>query len=55
MSKILLATLNDIGNVRHDIKGKGVHSKFPGKPCKQNTVINHEKPIKGESGKDIHK
>ena len=46
-----VAVLNDIGNVRHDIKGKGKYSESLGKPDKQNNVINHEKSDEKEAVK----
>ena len=51
--KNTVATLNDIGNVRHDVKGERMYSESLRKPGKQNTVINHEKLVKEESVKDI--
>ena len=51
--KNTVATLNDIGNVRHDVKGERMYSESLRKPGKQNTVINHEKLVREESVKDI--
>ena len=41
-----VAILNDICNVRHDVKGKGKYSESFGRPDKQNNIINHEKITK---------
>ena len=48
-----VATLNDVGNVRHDVKGEGKNSKSLGKPGKQITIINHKKLVKQEWVTDI--
>ena len=47
-----VATLNDICNVGHDVKGKEKYSESLGKPDKQSTVINHEKTDEKEAVKE---
>ena len=47
-----VAILNDICNVRNDVKGKGKHSESLGKPDKQNNVMNHEKSDEKEAVKE---
>ena len=47
-----VAILNDICNVRHDVKGKGKYSESFGRPDKQNNVINHEKSYEKEEVKE---
>ena len=48
-----VAALNDIDNVRHNVKKKWMYSVSFEKPGKQHAVINHEKLVKEESVKDI--
>ena len=47
-----VAILNDICNVRHDVKWKGKYSESLSKPDKQNNVMNHEKSDEKDSVKE---
>ena len=44
-----VAALNDIDNVRHNVKKKWMYSVSFEKPGKQNAVINHEKLVNIDS------
>ena len=47
-----VAILNDICNVRHDVKGEVKYSKLVGKLSKQNTIINRTTIAKKDSVKE---